>query len=232
MTRQRIKAAIALALMLLAVAGAQALKPQVYVADTRPKVNLETMFPKAFQDWAVDDRVSLQIVSPEVKAEQYWMYNQTIERVYVNRNGDRVMFSVAYGGDQSDATRAHQPEACYRGQGFEITASRDEVLRFGNHPLRVRQLLATRLGRIEPITYWIVVDGNIALGGTEQKLIQLSYGVRGVIPDGMLVRVSSIDADATNAYRIHQSFLGDMSRAIPVDVRSQVLGRSEGMPAQ
>jgi len=227
MTRQRIKAAIALTFMLLAGAGAQAFRPQVYLADTRPKVNLETLFPKAFGGWVVDDRVPLQIVSPDVKAQVYWMYNQTLSRVYVNRNGDRIMFSVAYGGDQSDATRAHQPEACYRGQGFEITASRDEVLRFGNHPLRVRQLLAMRLGRIEPITYWMVVDDHITLGGTEQKLVQLSYGVRGAIPDGMLVRVSSIDADATKAYRIHQSFLEDMSHAIPADVRPQVLGRGE-----
>ena len=69
---------------------------------------------------------------------------------------------------------------------------------------------------------------RISISGTEQKLAQLAYSTRGVVPDGMLVRVSSIEPDATKAYQMHQSFVADMARAIPVALQPQVIGKRAG----
>ena len=227
MTTQRIKAAVVLVLMLLAFAGAQAWRPHTRLADTRPKVDLETMFPKAFADWTVDDRMPVQLVSPDTLAMLNKIYNQTLSRTYVNSKGDRIMLSVAYGGDQSDATRAHRPEVCYPAQGFQMLSSQNTQLNLGTHPLPVRQLVAKLGGRSEPITYWITVGDRIAITGTQQKLAQLSYSTRGVIPDGMLVRVSSIDADINGAYSRHQSFIGALVKAIPEPQQPQLIGRAD-----
>ena len=227
MTTQRIKAAVVLVLMLLAFAGAQAWRPHTRLADTRPKVDLETMFPKAFADWTVDDRMPVQLVSPDTLAMLNKIYNQTLSRTYVNSKGDRIMLSVAYGGDQSDATRAHRPEVCYPAQGFQMLSSQNTQLNLGTHPLPVRQLVAKLGGRSEPITYWITVGDRIAITGTQQKLAQLSYSTRGVIPDGMLVRVSSIDADIHGAYSRHQSFIGALVKAIPEPQQPQLIGRAD-----
>ncbi len=224
MTSQRIKAFVALVLMVAALAAAQAWRPTAHLADTRAKVELETMFPKAFGDWRVDDRMPVQLVSPDTQALLNKIYNQTLSRTYVNRQGDRIMLSVAYGGDQSDGTRAHRPEVCYPAQGFQIDASRDSVLDLTGHKLRVRQLVSRLGGRVEPITYWVTVGERIALSGTEQKLSQLSYTTRGVVPDGMLVRVSSIDADINGAFRDHQIFIAKLSTAIQSSLRPQVMG--------
>ena len=226
MTTQRIKAAVVLVLMLLAFAGAQAWRPHTRLADTRPKVDLETMFPKAFADWTVDDRMPVQLVSPDTLAMLNKIYNQTLSRTYVNSKGDRIMLSVAYGGDQSDATRAHRPEVCYPAQGFQMLSSQNTQLNLGTHPLPVRQLVAKLGGRSEPITYWITVGDRITITGTEQKLAQLSYSTRGVIPDGMLVRISNIEANASMAYRVHQRFVNDLATALGQDARSRVLGRA------
>ena len=68
------------------------------------------------------------------------------------------------------------------------------------------------------------VGERIALSGTEQKLMQLSYSTRGVVPDGMLVRVSSIDADGNSAFRLHQLFIAELSTAIQSNLRPQVMG--------
>ena len=226
MTSVRIKALVVLVLMMLAFAGAQAWRPHTRLADTRPKVDLETLFPKAFADWTVDDRMPVQLVSPDTQAMLNKIYNQTLSRTYVNRTGDRIMLSVAYGGDQSDATRAHRPEVCYPAQGFQMQASQNTQLNLGAHQLPVRQLVAKLGGRSEPITYWITVGERITITGTEQKLAQLSYSTRGVIPDGMLVRVSSIDADVAGAYSRHQSFIGALVKAVPEAQQSQVIGRA------
>lgn len=221
-----LKAVLALLLMLAAFAGAQAWRPTARLADTRPKVELETMFPKAFGDWRVDDRMPVQLISPDIQAVLDKIYNQTLSRTYVNAQGARIMLSVAYGGDQSDGTRAHRPEVCYPAQGFQIEASRDSLLTLGDKSLRVRQLVSRLGGRVEPITYWITVGERITLSGTEQKLAQLSYSTRGVVPDGMLVRVSSIEVEPAKAYKVQEAFVKSLADAIPGMLRPQVIGRS------
>lgn len=226
MNARRVSALIALVLMVLAFAGARAWTPTQHLADTRPKVDLETMFPKSFADWKVDDRMPVQLVSPDQAAVLNKIYNQTLSRTYVNARGDRIMLAVAYGGDQSDATRAHRPEVCYPAQGFQVLSSQKSTVDTPFHPLRVQQLVAKAGGRIEPITYWVTVGDRITVSGTEQKLAQLAYSVRGVIPDGMLVRVSSIDADSAKAYELQRSFVASLSRALSDDVRPQVIGRT------
>ena len=223
--KNRARAALVVVLMVLSFAGAAAWRPTVKLSEQHPKVNLETMFPKTFGDWAVDDHMPAQLVSPDTAAVIKRTYDQTLSRTYVNGQGTRIMLSVAYGGDQSDATRAHHPEVCYPAQGFEIMKSRDEVVPLGGMSLRVRELQSRQGARFEPISYWIMVGDRVTLSGTEQKLAFLSYSMRGTIPDGMLVRVSSINPDAELAYRDHRQFIGDMLKAVPAEWRDQVFGR-------
>ena len=226
MKAQRLKAVLVLVLMLASLAGAAAWRPTAKLADSRPKVELETLFPKTFGDWRVDDRMPVQLVSPDTAALLNKIYNQTLSRTYVNNKGERIMLSVAYGGDQSDATRAHRPEVCYPAQGFQVLSSSIGNLSTEHQPLRVRRLVAQHGSRVEPITYWIVVGDRVTITGTEQKLAQLAYSTRGVIPDGMLVRVSSIDNRAPVAFQRQQAFVNDLSLALPPPARAQILGIS------
>ena len=109
MNRRRIQALVAFLLMALAFGAAQALRPTLHMADLRGRLELETVFPKQFGDWTIDNRVAVQLISPVLQAVIDRIYNQTLSRTYVNPKGQRMMLSVAYGGDQSDATRAHRP---------------------------------------------------------------------------------------------------------------------------
>ena len=92
-------------------------------------------------------------------------------------------------------------------------------------PQRVRRLVAKLGGRVEPITYWVVVGDRIALSGTEQKIEQLTYSVKGIIPDGMLVRVSSIDRDSAHAFKIHDVFIADLAKVLNTEEVPQIMGR-------
>ncbi len=58
----------------------------------------------------------------------------------------------------------------------------------------------------------------------DQKLAQMRYGLRGLIADGMLVRVSSIDADREHAYRVQAGFIADLAANMPMAVRSRAFG--------
>lgn len=217
--------AIGVALASLAsAASAHWWRPTKRLADTLPKLDLETAFPKRFADWTVDDRLPVQLVSPDQKAVLDQIYNQTLSRTYVNAQGERVMLSVAYGGDQSDATRAHRPEVCYPAQGFQIRSDRTARLTVNTRQITARQLVAVQGGRIEPITYWVIVGNQVAVSGTDQKLRQLAYSTRGIVPDGMLVRISNISSDAVASYNLHQRFAAELAGSLRPPERERIFG--------
>jgi EpsI family protein len=213
------------ALLLAAAAGlAQVLRPTIHLADQHEKVDLEALFPQSFGSWRLDPHLPVAIVSPDVEALLKSLYSQTLSRTYVGPQGERIMLSVAYGGDQSDATRAHRPDVCYPAQGFDIVSSRDATLSLGAGQLPVRNMLAKLGSRSEPVTFWFVVGEYVAVSGQQQKLIQLRYSLRGTIPDGMLVRVSSIDSNAAAGYMAQSRFIADLRLAMPANARLRVFG--------
>lgn len=207
-------------------AMALALKPTRRLADAQPPMVLVEIVPTGFGDWQLDTKTVPITVSPDVQARLDVLYNQTLNRTYVNSQGQRMMLSIAYGGDQSgDGTQVHRPEFCYTAQGFQLTRNLvgDLATRYGRLP--VKRLLAVQGRRSEPITYWITVGDKATVPGVSRKLSQLAYGLTGRVPDGMLVRVSSIDADTQNAYRLQEEFINDMLAAMPPPDRVRVAGK-------
>lgn len=230
MTRLHLRALMVAVLMCATAAFAYVARPSVHLTDKIGKPDLETMFPKSFGSWSVDERMPVQLVSPDQLAVLNAIYNQTLSRTYVSRDGQRIMLSVAYGGDQSDGTRAHRPEVCYPAQGFELRSNRRGTVAVGAATIDVRMLMSRLGSRHEPITYWVVVGDKIATSGTEQKLAQLSYGVRGVIPDGLLVRISNIGADEFAGYALHARFIADLAGHLGNDARRRIFGDSGSTP--
>ena len=126
----------------------------------------------------------------------------------MNAAGERILLSVAYGDDQrGEATQAHRPEICYTAQGFAITSNDVGTLKAAERNIPVRRLVAVSGSRNEPITYWVTVGDRATLPGVGRKLLQLFYGLGGKVPDGLLFRVSSIQADKTAAYALQDQFV-------------------------
>ncbi|TAH14184.1 MAG: EpsI family protein [Curvibacter sp.] len=207
-----------------AVALARVMRPSIYMTDSLGKPDLEAIFPREFADWRVDARASMVLPSPETQAFLNTIYNQTLTRTYINAKGQRIMLSVAYGGDQSDATRAHLPEVCYPAQGFQISKNFAGQLMLGGRVVPVRHLMSNQNNRHEPITYWLVVGDRVTVSRTDQKLAQFSLGLKGLIPDGMLVRVSNIDVDMARGHQLQAAFLQDLAVAFPAAARDRVFG--------
>ncbi|MDN3920861.1 exosortase-associated protein EpsI, B-type [Roseateles violae] len=215
--------AVSLCLLTASVLGHVG-RPTIHLADQRQKVNLEQMFPTRVGSWRLDENQPVGIVAPDVKALLDKLYAQTLTRTYVNSEGVRVMLSVAYGGDQSDATRAHRPDVCYPAQGFDIVSNRSDTLALPDGALGVRRMVAKLNNRIEPVTFWFAVGEYTAVTGQDQKLIQLRYGLRGIIPDGMLVRVSTINPDEKSAYAVQSKFIAELRQSMPQNFVSHVFG--------
>lgn len=227
-TRTRRQALVVVTSMFATAALAHWATPTVHLADRIGKPDLETLFPTSFGDWRIDTSMPVILPSPDVQALLDKLYNQVLARTYVNTQGQRIMLSVAYGGDQSDGTRAHRPEVCYPAQGFQITSSRLGEVQTADRTIRARQLMSKLGGRHEPITYWMVTGGEVTTSGVEQKLAQLRYGLRGLIPDGILVRVSNIEPDMAKGHALHARFVADMAKVLSPAARDRVLGDVAG----
>jgi len=217
-----------LLLLMLASSGlAIALKPTQRVADHRPRMLLEELIPQQFGDWKIDPFLTPVSVTPDVQQRLDAIYDQTLARAYVNSHGQRIMLSIAYGGDQSsDKTQVHRPEFCYAAQGFQLSKSFENGVATDAGILPARRLAATQGARHEPITYWITVGDQVALPGLSRKLLQIRYGITGRVPDGMLVRVSSISDQDASAYALHDEFIKDLLAATSADDRVRLAGRS------
>lgn len=209
---------VAAALMVSAGIVAKQLTPTVKIADQRARFELAAIVPLAFGDWTVDDAVTPLQVDPDTQSKIDKLYNQTLSRTYINRRGERVMLSIAYGGDQSDNLSVHLPEICYAAQGFEVAKTGQDNIATAFGAVPVKRLFAVNGSRKEPISYWVTIGDKAIRPGLEQRLYQMRYGLTGVVPDAMLVRVSSIDADAKASYALQNGFVKDMlANMAPVD---------------
>lgn len=193
--------------MLAAAGAALALKP-AGMQHAAANFDLGQAIPGSFDDWVIDPSIVPVLPAPDVQAKLDRIYNQVVSRTYVNAQGERIMLTVAYGGDQSDALKAHRQEVCYAAQGFEIRSLAFDNLLLQGKSVPVTRVLAVRGLRSEPVTYWLTMGDRVVLGRLERLMVQLRFGLSGRIPDGMLVRVSSISTDPARAFKGHEAFIG------------------------
>ena len=213
------------ATLIAAAVAAPVLAPSQSLADGRAPTDLEAMVPLQFGEWRASEDLVPVAPDPRVAAKVENAYAQVVARSYVDARNRRVMLSIAYGGDQrNDRMQAHRPEYCYAAQGFDVRPVRNDRLTAGEGTIPVRRLLAQRGPRHEPITYWITIGDQTALPGLQRKLLQLRYGLTGTIPDGMLVRVSSLDAEAEAGYAHQDDFIRALLASLDAEARARIAG--------
>jgi EpsI family protein len=215
------------AMMLTASVGAIFARPTSKLSDERSAISLESTIPKQFGDWREQPQRLIQVVNPQTQELLNKLYSEILSRVYVNSSGYHIMLSLAYGSDQRGALQAHKPEVCYPAQGFVVKNNQAGVLStvFGDIP--VRRLFTTMRARQEPVTYWFTVGDKAIQGKLQKRLVELSFGLTGRIPDGMLFRVSSIDPDQARAYQMQDQFTNELLRAVSPAGRKRLSGLGE-----
>jgi len=198
-------------------------KPQPQAQD-RANTPLEQLFPSEFGPWRLDPAASALIRPAFERARQFQMYDQVLERTYMDVAGRRIMLSVAYGRQQSVGLQMHRPEVCYKAGGFKVTHVEPGGLSLLGRTVPVTRLFASMEGRPEPITYWRLLGNELIADEAQFKLRQLTPGTMGAIPDGLLVRISSLDDDLPRAYKLQEEFAQAMAQTLTPAQRQRVLG--------
>ena len=220
----RLRNLVLLVLMLVASGLALALRPTHKIAEEGPAVDLQAMIPRTFGEWREEQQNAVQMVDPQQQELIEKIYTQTLNRTYVNSRGYHIMLSIAYGNDQRDSMAMHYPEVCYPAQGFLLKEKKIGTLATETGTIPVTRIL-TKLGqRNEPVTYWTTLGDQVFQGNFQKKLAEMRYGLNGKIPDGMLIRVSSIDAEAANAYELQAQFVDQMLGALAPKYRQKING--------
>lgn len=208
-----------------ASAAAPAIVPTRRLSEEWGALDLEAEVPRAFGAWKLQPQQIATIVSPDQEALLKVVYSQVLSRVYVHDDGYRIMLSIAYGGDQRNALQTHYPEVCYPGQGFKIRSREDKTLVMSEGKVPIRRL-DTALGesREEPVTYWAMIGDQPEHSGFERRMGEIRYALQGLIPDGLLFRVSSIDADPAAAYARQDEFIESLLAHVKPKARKRLAG--------
>lgn len=225
MNKQMLVSGVAGMLMLVSAGATKLVTPSAFLTSVRPGLPLETTIPHAFGDWREEQDRAGAVVNPQTAAALKKIYTQTLSRTYVNRDGERIMLSIAYGGDQRDGMQVHYPEICYPAQGFQVNGSSVGAVQVGKGTIPVRRLETSMYpNRNEPVTYWTMVGDLPVLGGSKKKLAELHYALAGQIPDGLLFRVSSIDDNVPRAFKDQEQFINDLLASLTAPAREQLSG--------
>lgn len=227
--RQLAIATLVAAAMLVVALGTEALRARTATMSPEAAPSLEQTVPVAFGEWTEVDTDHVRIVNPEIEETVAKAYSQVVTRTYRNATGYRVMLSVAYGQNQSRALQVHRPEVCFAAQGFAISGLAKRTLAVASvrgGELPVMQLVARIGPRIEPVTYWLRIGSGVARGNVEQGLARVSHGLKGIPFDGLVFRVSSLDADTAEAFAQQAAFVSALLGGLPEAGRAVLVGGS------
>jgi EpsI family protein len=199
-------------------------RPSAKGPKAAPKFVLEQVVPKQFGKWRELADQGVQVVNPQTKELLDKIYSQVLTRTYVNDAGYRIMLSMAYGDDQRGNLRAHMPEVCYPAQGFILHSNEASQMTTPFGDIAVRRLNTSLGPRREPVTYWFTVGDTAIRSKLEQRIVEIKFGLSGGIPDGLLVRISSIDDSPNHAYPAQQVFATDLLAAVSPTDRMRLSG--------
>ncbi len=228
--RKKAFTSAALAIRMVVMLGiANNMKPNIYLAEQRLFLeDVDSMIPSSFGKWKEEKSRELSVINPQQVELINRIYAKVINRTYRNEDGQRIMLSIAYGRDQRSDMAVHYPEVCYPAQGFTVTELTRDSLEVVDRRLNVKRMNANMGSmRNEPVTYWVTIGDHAGVEGFQRRLIEFRYGVKRIIPDGLLFRVSSIGNKPMVEYRAHDRFITDILASVPEDVRDFFSGKPE-----
>lgn len=204
---------------LIGLAGiVQARQPVAY-APRVPQKTLEAMIPNRVGDFQFETSSGFVLPPSDTLSDR--LYDSLITRAYLNPRGEVAMFLVAYNNRQDGVLQIHRPEICYPAGGFALSpvAPIDVALPDGA-TLPAQIFTAIGEQRNEVVTYWTRVGDRFPREWRDQRLAVARENLRGNIPDGALVRLSTIGSDSESHMPMLSGFIQDFYRAAPARLRN------------
>lgn len=166
------------------------------------------------------------ILIPKGEDSKDKSYDQVLTRYYTGGSAVPIMLLIAYGSAQVGNTELHRPEVCYPSAGFRLRSWPDVPLQFLGKTISARSMTAFATGRIEQILYWSRVGRSFPTSSLGQRWAALRATMQGSVPDGVLVRISTIDSDREGALPVLREFADALLDAGGTELRMLLTGTS------
>ena len=206
---------------LLAAAGAAyAFTPRT-VLRTLGNGKLDALVPHAFGGWAFQANSGL--VLPPADQLRDRIYSELLTRGYRHSDGGMMMLLIAYAGSQDGTIQVHRPEVCYPASGFRLTDIEDRDVKLApGVDVPSRYIVAETELRTEQMIYWTRLGHLFPRKWSAQKLAVIEENLKGIIPDGVLVRISTLgEKDARTTL---DGFASAMFGAVGAQMKSVLVG--------
>jgi EpsI family protein len=203
--------------LLATVAASLALKPKRIRSPLAPGM-LDRAVPTTIGPYHFVSDNGLVLPPQDEITER--IYDQVLTRVYQADGLPAMMLLVAYGSAQDYTLQAHLPEVCYPSSGYTLTAL--ERVPIALHPGGTETatfLSAERPDRTEQVLYWMRIGDRFPATLTQERLAVMGANLMGTLPDGILVRLSTIAPDAAAALPQLKAFNQALLGVLKVDGR-------------
>lgn len=181
----------------LTIAAASAVAQARMPAPNRPRIENEdflALIPKRIGNYTFNTESGLVLPPPDALSAR--LYDNILTRTYTGSDGAMIMLLIAYNNMQDGVLQLHRPEVCYPAGGYDLTPVRPiDVPMGGREPLPGQIFGAFSEQRNEVVLYWSRVGDAFPRRWIDQRLSVAEANLKGVIPDGVLVRVSTIASD-------------------------------------
>jgi EpsI family protein len=177
------------------------------------KDGLDGLIPKALGPWKFETTSGLVLPPPDETADR--LYDEVLTRVYTRADGAAVMMLIAYSSVQDGLLQIHRPEVCYPASGYALSETRVAPMKLANGDMiPTRQFTAGSAVRSEHVLYWTRLGSHLPTSWREQRWAVVLENLGGLIPDGILVRVSTVNPDSDKAFGMLRDFASDLSRSV------------------
>lgn len=213
MTRRKFGLGLAFA----SVAGVAAARLPNKNLDYLGKQKLEDVIPEKIGRWNYVSSSGL-VVPPEDQMIRA-LYSQLVTRVYSDGNGPPIMLLVAQSATQTGILQIHRPEICYTAGGYQLSAIEPHVVALPGERLSTLSMSATSDSRTEQIVYWTRIGDHLPTSWREQRIAVAMDNLRRVIPDAIMVRVSTFGNDKTRALASVDEFVVALMNSVSPQMR-------------
>ena len=213
MTRRKFGLGLAFA----SVAGVAAARLPNKNLDYLGKQKLESVIPDKIGRWNYVSSSGL-VVPPEDQMIRA-LYSQLVTRVYSDGSGPPIMLLVAQSATQTGILQIHRPEICYTAGGYQLSAIEPHVVGLPWGGLPTLSMSATSDSRTEQLVYWTRIGDRLPKSWREQRMVVAMDNLRRIIPDAIMVRVSTFGNDKARALASMDEFIVSLMSSVSPQVR-------------
>lgn len=187
------------------------------------KGQLEKLIPTEIGHWRYETASGLVLPPPDQLAQL--IYDQQLSRVYSSSESLPIMMLMAYGSSQGGMLQIHRPEICYPASGFRLSQTLAGQLAIApGQTIPVRRFTALSDTRTEQLMYWTRIGDLLPTSWATQRIAVMDANLRGFVPDGLLVRLSTVTQDAAQGQAAIQAFARTMLAALAPSARRLLIG--------